>query len=501
MKRRNIRIGWKLLVASLFVLLAVFYKPFMMTFMILAGLTLMLPTKWDVQHRLRGKLYSGDPDDDEDEDEDNREAKRVLKAVKVQTEKILQKRGFISKEALDKELETRMAKLKDFTPEDVKLLKVWLEEGDKGIRSILKKQGEDITALMEKGKKSDKKVNSIRAWFDDKKNQEKLQRIFETGSGDIKLDVRAAATMTLDNTISGHDSLPEDIIEDFSIGAFVPKRYPREYVFDLAYRRTVAKVNQFKTWLEEGSAQGSFAIVTEGGLKPLISTSLVRNHSEYKKVAAKQVFTEEFAKFRQEAYTIIQRLINMKLLRDYAAILTTNLLADAAPYVSSALDGQYANPTDYHAIGAVAAQIEGLDFVPNMLIMNPQDKWRIGLSQDQVGQFYLQIPITDPTGQTKMMGFDLRTSNRIPVGTFILGEAGLWEIEDEPITIRMGMGITVTGGTSNGGGNVTDVQSDLDHNRFRIIAETFFHNYIATNNQGSFVVAEFDVVKALLQSE
>jgi hypothetical protein len=501
MKRRNIHIGWKLLAASVLVLLGVFYKPLMMTFMILAGLALMLPTKWNVEHMLRGKLYTGDPDDDDDDDDDKAEAKKVLLAVKKQTEKILEKRGFISKEALDKELETRMAKLQNFSKEDVALLKIWLEEGDKGIRSILKKQGEDIAAIVEKGTKSDKKVNAIRAWFEDKKVQEKLQRIFETQSGEIKLDVRAAATMTLDNTISTEGTLPEELIESFSIGAFVPKRQPREYVFDIAYRRTVAKITQFKTWLEEGSEQGAFAVVTEGGLKPLVSTALVRNHSEYTKVAAKQVYTEEFVKFRQEAYTIIQRLINMKLIRDYASILTTRLLADAAPYVASALDGQYANPTDYHAIGAVAAQIEGLNFVPDVLIMNPQDKWRIGLLQDNQGQFYLTIPITDPSGQTRMMGFTLRVSNRVPVGSFILGEGGLWEIEDEPITIRMGMGITVTGGTSNGGGNVTDVQSDMDHNRFRIIAETFFHNYIATNNQGSFVLAEFAVVKALLASE
>jgi hypothetical protein len=113
----------------------------------------------------------------------------------------------------------------------------------------------------------------------------------------------------------------------------------------------------------------------------------------------------------------------------------------------------------------------------------------------------LQIPLTDPNGQTRMMGFMLRTSNKVPVGNFLLGESGLWEVEDEPLTIRIGMGVTVVGGVSNGGGNVTDVQSDMDHNRFRIIVETFFHDYIATNNEGSFVYGNFDTIKALLASE
>lgn len=494
--KRNIHVGLKLFVAGLIILFATLAgKPMAFTLLVLAGLWLMLPFQFKLR-KFSGKLYEGDSGADDDE-----EAKKVLEAVRKQTEKILKERGFVNKDALNTELETRMAKLKDFSSEDMALLKVWLTEGDKGIRSILKKQGEELTALKElsnTGKK--KEFGGVRAMLADKKLQDQIQKIFETGQGEIRLDTRAAAVMTLDNTLTT-DTIPEELIESFSIGAFVPKRQAREYVFDLAYRRTVAKITQFKTWLEEGSEQGGFAVVAEGGLKPLVSTALVRNHSEYRKIAAKQVITEEFAKFRGEMYTIIQRLINQKLIRDYAGILTTSLLADAAPYVSSALDGQYSNPTDYHAIGAVAAQIEALEFMPDMLVMNPQDKWRIGLTQDQQGQFYLTIPITDPNGQTRMMGFTLRTSTKVAVGNFLLGEAGLWEIEDEPITIRMGMGIQVTGGTTNGGGNVTDVQSDLDHNRFRIIAETFFHNYIATNNEGSFVYANFDVVKALLASE
>jgi hypothetical protein len=94
------------------------------------------------------------------------------------------------------------------------------------------------------------------------------------------------------------------------------------------------------------------------------------------------------------------------------------------------------------------------------------------------------------------MGFLVRTSTRIPVGNFILGESGLWEVEQESITVRIGHGITVVGGTSNGGGNVTDVQGDLDHNRIRVIVEQYFHNYIASPNIGSFVYANFNNVKA-----
>jgi hypothetical protein len=90
----------------------------------------------------------------------------------------------------------------------------------------------------------------------------------------------------------------------------------------------------------------------------------VRNFATAKKVAGKYIITEEFAKFYQEAYAIIRRLINDKMMRDYAAQLVVDLNAAAATYVSTTLDDTKVAPNDYDAIGAVAAQIETLNFVP-----------------------------------------------------------------------------------------------------------------------------------------
>lgn len=374
---------------------------------------------------------------------------------------------------------------------DVAKLIALTDEG-KGVMAMLKAQGIEINALKESAKNpAGSKVN-FKSWFHSILPE--IEKVFNAHEGSKTF--KAAAIMTTENVVD-YSALPDDVIDSFSLGGFVEKRRPREYVFDLASVTNVAEVEKYKVWEEEGDEQGAFAVVAQGAIKPLTSLALVKNISTAKKVAGKYVVTEEFTKWRKNAYAIIQRLIKQKMLRDYAAILTTDLLADAAPYTASALDGQYNvdKVTDYHAIAAVAAQIEALDFIPDMLVMNPQDKWRIGMSQDTAGQFYLTIPITDPSGQTKMMGFTLRTSNRVPVGYFLLGEAGLWEIEQEAIKIKVGFGVTVTGGTENGGGNVTNVSADFDNNRFRVILETYFHNYIATNNAGSFVYANFDVVK------
>lgn len=315
----------------------------------------------------------------------------------------------------------------------------------------------------------------------------------------VTLTTRAATIMTMGDAVEepSVDDMPNAVIESFSVDAFVKKRRPNEWIFEIANRTTVPEITEYKTWLEEGGEEGTFAIVEEGAVKPLMSKSLQRNVVHYKKIAGKRVYTEEFAKFRKEAFRIIEELFNDKILRDYAALLVTELMTKAAAYVGTTLDGQFENPTDYHAIGAVASQIEAIDFFPDLLIMNPQDKWRIGLSQNTQGTFYMNVPVYNPSGEVSMLGFRLVTSNRVPVGTAILGESKLYKIEDEPVQVRMGFGIDVT---KDEDGFVTDVSSDVDNNRFRIIAETFFRSWIATNHIGSFVSFNFaDVKEALLK--
>lgn len=314
----------------------------------------------------------------------------------------------------------------------------------------------------------------------------------------VTLTTRAAATMTMGDAIdeTALDAIGQEIIESFSVDSFVKKRRPVEYIWEVVNRRTVPELTEYKTWLEEGGEEGAFAIVEEGAVKPLMSKGLIRNVSKYKKVAGKRVYNEEFAKFRKEAYRIIEDLFNDQIMRNYNALITADVIAKAAAYVGTALDGQYANPTDYHAIGAVAAQVESLDFFPDLLLINPQDKWRIGLSQNDQGTFYMNVPAYNPNGEVTMLGFRVFTSNRIDVGTAILGESRLFKVEDEPLQLRLGYGINVTKDVN---GKVTEVESDIDHNRFRIIAETFYHSYIATNHIGSFVKFNFADMKAALQ--
>jgi hypothetical protein len=314
------------------------------------------------------------------------------------------------------------------------------------------------------------------------------------GRNVVNLNIRAAVNMTTTNVIDeATHALPAGAIESMSMAEFVPKRRGQDFISEIADRTVVGEVDQYKVWLEEGTEEGAFAVVAEGAVKPLVSMTLVRNYSTAKKVAGKYVVTEEFAKFRKNAYNIIRRLIMDKLYRDYQALLVTDLNAQAAGYVGTTLDDTVVAPTDLEAIAAVAAQIETLDFSPDTLIIHPQDKWRLMLQKDSNGNF-LFLNVATGNGETRLIGLRVVTTTKQALGYFTLGEAGTFKIEEEPITIRMGYGIdyTITAG------NVTAVSSDFDTNRFRVIVETYFNDWIGTGNIGSFVRAQFSTVKAAL---
>ncbi len=316
------------------------------------------------------------------------------------------------------------------------------------------------------------------------------------GQGDahqIRINLRAPAVMTTTNTIDeATNAIPVDMIEGFRLDDFVPKRYGSPYVWDVVDRIVVTEIELYTTWLEEGDTEGAFAIVTQGGLKPLVSSALVRNYAEAKKVAGKYVVTEEFAKFRKKAYGIIRGLIMNKLTRDYEGLVTTAMQAEAAGYVGTTLDDQFDAPNDYDAIGAIAAQIENLNFRPDVIVMNAQDKWRLRLTKATTGEYV--FPVITINGVTNIFDMRVVTSSLQTAGSVTIGEAQLFKVEEETVSVRLGYGIN----TTSAAGNITSVEHDIDHNRFRVIVEMWFKAWLATPHVGSFVTATFASVKAAL---
>lgn len=427
------------------------------------------------------------------------ELEQILAKVKSQTEEMLSKKAFLTKESVDAIVKEAM---KGFEEMGIDKLKELLSDGEKGIKSILKAQGATIAALEETIKsagKSGGKKYSLKKHIEDAMPEiEKFLKTKNDGFFDITLKSVAnkVDTPMTTATVVDDSSMPDDLIESFSEAQFVAVRRPREYVYDLATITNVGEIDKYKTWLEEGDTEGNFAIVAEGGLKPPVSTGLVRNIATAKKAAGKYIVTEEVTKWRKQAWTIIQRIMRQQFLRDKANILETDLAALASSYTSSAFDGAVTSPNNFDAIAAVMSQILSLNFMPDLLVLNPGDKMLTLMSKSsEDGHYFMNVPTIDPQGNTVILGLTVRTSNKLDLGDFIVGESGLWEIEQEGIQIRIGYGVTVTGSNP-----VTSVVSDFDNNQFRVIVEQYFLNYLATPNEGSFVITDFDTVKAAIEA-
>lgn len=322
---------------------------------------------------------------------------------------------------------------------------------------------------------------------------EQAEIVHRSGGSDkreIVFNVRAAVVMDTTNTVDNTD-IPEDILDSFTIGAFVEKRRGRQYISDLATIVPTPNITEYKTWLEEGSEEGAFAIVAEGGLKPLASAALVRNTAEVKKVAGKYVVTEEFVKFKKQIFEIIKKLIRQKMIRDYNAIITADLIAASVGYTGTILDGTIENANDYDAVVAVIAQAQSLDFFPDVIVLHPQDAARWRITKDAEGRYLFPV---GPDGT--MVGLTPIISTYQTVGRFTIGESGLFTIEEDTIIVRMGYGISF----SVVGGNVQNLEHDFDHNRMRMIVEMFFRDYLATPHIGAYITATFASVKAALET-
>lgn len=430
-------------------------------------------------------------EEEEDDDDDlSKEERSLLKKITKRMGKEFQKRGIKDKTSIAALVATQLnglnlEELKKLGADEIKLVN--------SVKDVAAEVEKIKTNMQNRGSEAGQKANQLVASLEARMAD--VEKIFQ-GRGKVKdtveINVRAAAVMTTANTVDEDTfSIPPELLESFSIAEFVGKRYGTQYIYDVADRTVISEIDEYKTWLEEGDEEGAFAIVAEGAIKPLVSTSLVRNFAKAKKVAGKYIITEEFAKFRKNAYSIIRRLIMDKMVRDYNAIITTDFQAEAAGYTGTALDGTITAPNDYDAIGAVAAQIESLNFQADTLVINPQDKWRIRLTKDAEGRYL--FPMVTENGQTIVLGLRLISTTYQTVGTFTLAEAGLFKIEEEPVTVRIGYGITVTGANP-----VTQVVSDFDNNQLRVIVETFFRDYLATPNTGSIVTATFAAVKAAL---
>ena len=352
------------------------------------------------------------------------------------------------------------------------------EEMEK-ITEAVKAQGEALKALKERP--AGRMVNGMKKAFYDNfdkfvdalKNRRagfEIKAVSEHTAGDIQTTANSIE-------LEGNATAEEVIGENPNM---FMKRRGRQYIHDIANVSVVDKVPEVFNFYEEGDEKGAIATVTENGLKPQVHLKVVKNQVEAQKAAGYIVVTEEMLKWRSRLWAQIQRLFSDKITRDYEDLLTTKLIAEAASYANTAWDDSIENPTDLDAIIATVAQLEALNFSPDVLVINPNDKWKLAMSETKNGT--LILPYIQQGGQFGLLGLRVITTTKVDAGTFIVGESGTWFVEEERPVLRTGL-----------------VNDDLIYNRYTIVGELWFLSYVPSNNDGSFVKSTFATVKEALK--
>lgn len=363
-------------------------------------------------------------------------------------------------------------------------LKSWGEENGctkseiEKMQSALKAQGATITAMKEKANQP--QAMGLKAAFDAEfDNLQKAVKERKAGfvikavseHTDGKIITTGGVTSTTGATLYENEQMAN--------GLFA-KRKGHQYIHDIANVTHVSQVPENYSFYEEGSEEGAIAVVAENGLKPMVNLKLIKNHVEPKKAAGYITVTEEMMKYRDIAWAHIQRLFSDKVWRDYEKLLSTELMTNAVNYATTSLDDTIAEPTDFDAIIAATLQLESLNYQPDVLVINPADKWKLAMTETKNGT--LILPYIQNGGQFGLLGLKVITTTEVQAGTFVLGESSTWFIQEEAPQLRTGL-----------------VNDDFIHNRMTILGEIFFLSFVPSNNAGSFVKATFASVKEALK--
>lgn len=379
-------------------------------------------------------------------------------------------KGVITKEQLSESIAEKMSE-SGMTSDKIKK-----------IENAIKEQEDTLNKLKSNVSAGGFGMSGLKAAFD--KNYDGLVNAIKAEKDGFI--IKAVDEHTAASILTTGNALTTTTGADLTEGAEDPnlylKRRDRQYIHDIASVSYVEKVPETYSFWEEGDETGAIAVVGENGLKPQVKLGLIKNKVDAQKAAGYIVVTEEVMKWRTRAWAAIQRLFSDKVYRDYENLLTTQVVGDfATGYIGTPLDGTIpANQvTDFTALVASVLQLETLNFVPDTLIINPADKWRLALTQANNGTFIL--PYITQGGAFNPLGLNVITTNKVATGTFLLGESGIWKIEEEAPQLRTGT-----------------VNDDLIHNRMTIVGEIFFLSYVPSNNRGGWINGNFDDIKEAL---
>ena len=327
--------------------------------------------------------------------------------------------------------------------------------------------------------------NSIMDAF--KSAKDRIIEIAEKGAGSVKLDVKAAGSMTIGGNYSG-GTVGLSSLE----GGFT--RVQRRMPFMRELVNSAGTTSKYVVWIEQANPDPGVAGMTGEGLpKTQTDFDLVERSCDVKKITAFiKVSKEMIADIPFMAGEINGELTELVALKLDQQILSgdgigqnmTGIEANATAWAAGSFAGaiEAANNSDVLRVGI--AQIANNNFMANYILMNPEDSAAMQLTKSSTGEYTYPMFIEGPDGITRVKGIPVVENSGVTAGTFLIGD-----FSRSNLRIREEMNISV--------GYVDD---DFTNNLMTVLCEARACHFVKTNHFGAFVKGDFVSAKAALET-
>lgn len=312
---------------------------------------------------------------------------------------------------------------------------------------------------------------------------EKITSVKENG-GLINLDVKVAGTMTITSNYSG-GTVGLSQLESGVTGVVRRRPFLRQLI------NVAGTISKYITYIEQKNPDPNEAGMTaEGALKTQQDFDLVETSKAVKKVTAFIKVSKEMIAdipfMRNEIDTELMELVELKL---DSQILSGNgtgdnlegLLQNATTWAAGGFALSIPTPNEFDVLRVAIAQIQGLEFNANYIVLHPEDCAKMELTKTSQGEYtYAMSYIVD--GIVRVKSVPVIENTGITAGTFLVGD-----FSKSNLRIREDLNVQV--------GYVND---DFTKNLMTILCEARAVHYVKSNHYGAFVKGSFSTAKTAL---
>lgn len=365
---------------------------------------------------------------------------------------------------------------------------VKVEEATKGLKDVVSELELEVKSLKE-NKVEEKGFTTIKdALLDafEQKRAELDQAINGRQSAPINIEVKAAVSMQVDNTI-GAGTTFNSITQFTGVVSPIRQRELR-YLANVSVGRTTG--NQVY-WIEEKDEQGTPIMLGEGDTKTQLSVRYEEATMSVKKIAVYgKVTTEMMADLPQLISYIENNLMKRMDIVVENQLLTGNGLADnlkgAKTYATAFTGGSSAlkidNANEFDVISALSLQCQEANGMPNAVFVHPQTLTLMKTLKSTLDGQYLYPRWADSDGLL-IDGLRVIPSLAVTANEFIGGDLSVLNVLfREELALQIGLD-----------------GSDFINNKKTMLVEKRLAQYVSANDTAVLIKGDFTTAKAAIE--